>query len=204
MTVPPRPPHSPFQTAADNMNTLADHQRQGRGWGNGTPPGQRQGGPKPDMSKGGNTAAQTNAFLGSLPSDPANAPTGGRGHDHGPSGNSSVPGADFMSDEDIRAFCEYIRKDSRNRATERAMDADHLEAVLRTIPDVHGSRSGSRARARRVSRWLKKIAAAEKAQQKYAAMLYGTFTREFETELKRLSPGRPKQQNRRAPFQFGR
>lgn len=194
MSFPPRPIQAPapFQTSPDNINRRADHQKQARTGANGQ---------RPNMNKNGNSAAATNAFLAGLPSDPANTPTGG--HDHGSSG-SSVPGADFMSDEDIRAFCEYIRKDSRNQATERAMDADHLEAVLRTIPDVHGSRSGSRARARRVSRWLKKIAAADKAKQKYAAMLYGTFTREFETELKRLSPGRPKQQNRRAPFQFGR
>ncbi|MFD3955906.1 MULTISPECIES: plasmid transfer protein TraA [Streptomyces] len=101
-----------------------------------------------------------------------------------------VPGSDFMSNEDIRAFCEYLRKDSRNRATERAMDADHLEAVLRTIPDAAGSLHGSRARARRVSRWLKKVAAAEKAIQKYSAMVYGTFEREYESDLRKVGKGR--------------
>ncbi|WP_197048953.1 hypothetical protein, partial [Streptosporangium roseum] len=94
-----------------------------------------------------------------------NGASGGtRGPGRGAGGK--VPGSDFMSNEDIRAFCEYLRKDSRNRATERAMNADHLEAVLRTIPDASGNLHGSRARARRVSRWLRKVAAAEKAIQK--------------------------------------
>ncbi|RPK56194.1 hypothetical protein EES43_24440 [Streptomyces sp. ADI96-02] len=117
---------------------------------------------------------------------------GGTGAGAGAAGKTGgkVPGSDFMSNEDIRAFCEYLRKESRNRATERAMDADHLEAVLRTIPDAGGSLHGSRARARRVSRWLKKVAAAEKAIQKYSAMVYGTFEREYESDLRKVGKGR--------------
>lgn len=97
-----------------------------------------------------------------------------------------VPGSDFMSNEDIRAYCEHYRKNARNLATEIAMDADHLEAVLRTIRDPAGSLGGSRARARRVTRWLKKVAAAQKAQQKYFASLYGTFEREYESNLRTI------------------
>lgn len=120
---------------------------------------------------------------------------GGNGQQAGGAGGhgGKVPGADFMSNDDIRAFCEYIRKESRNRATERAMDADHLEAVLRTIPDLTGSLGGSRARARRVSRWLKKIAAAEKNIQKYAASVYATFEREYDSELRKIGKGRTQQ-----------
>ncbi|MGW3594989.1 plasmid transfer protein TraA [Streptomyces sp. NPDC005167] len=105
-------------------------------------------------------------------------------------GGGKIPGSDFMSNEDIRAFCEHLRKESRNRATERAMDGDHLEAVLRAIPDLGGSLGGSRARARRVTRWLKKIAAAEKAIQKYSASLYATFEREYDSELRKIGKGR--------------
>ena len=104
-----------------------------------------------------------------------------------------VPGSDFMSNEDIRAFCEYHRKQSRNGATELAMDADHLESVLRTILDPNGTLGGSRARARRVTRWLKKAAAAEKAKQKYFASLYGTFEREFESNLRTVGKARAQQ-----------
>jgi hypothetical protein len=136
-------------------------------------------------------------------------PGGGGGHNgataagHGSAGqqHGSVPGADFMSNDDIRAYCEYRRKQSRSEATEIAMDADHLEAVLKTIPDSTGSRSGSRARARRVSRWLKKAAAAEKAQQKYFAMVYGTFEREYEADLRKIGKGRT-QQNVRQKFSW--
>jgi hypothetical protein len=111
-----------------------------------------------------------------------------------------VPGSDFMSNEEIRAFCEYHRKQSRNGATELAMDADHLEAVLRAIPDVSGSLSGSRGRARRVSRWLKKAAAADKAKQKYFASVYATFEREYESELRKVGKGR---QQQRPAAKFG-
>ena len=104
-----------------------------------------------------------------------------------------VPGSDFMSNEDIRAFCEYHRKQSRNGATELAMDADHLESILRTIRDPNGTLGGSRARARRVTRWLKKAAAAEKAKQKYFASLYGTFEREFESDLRTIGKARAQQ-----------
>ncbi|MBB4893540.1 hypothetical protein FHS39_002571 [Streptomyces olivoverticillatus] len=115
----------------------------------------------------------------------------------GASAKGGVPGSDFMSNEDIRAFCEHLRKEARNRATERAMDADHLEAILRTIPDLSGSLGGARARARRVTRWLKKVAAAEKAIQKYSASIYATFEREFESELRKIGKARPQQRSAR-------
>ncbi|MFD5875685.1 plasmid transfer protein TraA [Streptomyces sp. NPDC060322] len=124
---------------------------------------------------------------------------GGQGVAAGSGTGGKVPGSDFMSNEDIRAFCEHLRKEARNRATERAMDADHLEAVLRTIPGADGTAHGSRARARRVSRWLKKIAAAEKAIQKYSAMVYGTFEREYESDLRKIGKGRH-QPSRAAKF----
>ncbi|MFF2184583.1 plasmid transfer protein TraA [Streptomyces sp. NPDC058155] len=116
---------------------------------------------------------------------------GGGGQQGSAAGNGGkIPGSDFMSNEDIRAFCEYHRKKCRNGATELAMDADHLEAVLRAIPDLSGSLGGSRARSRRVSRWLKKAAAAEKAKQKYFAALYATFEAEFDSELRRIGKGK--------------
>ncbi|MBD3549852.1 plasmid transfer protein TraA [Streptomyces sp. JV180] len=111
-----------------------------------------------------------------------------------------VPGSDFMSNEDIRAYCEYHRKQSRNGATELAMDSDHLESILRTIADSNGTLGGSRARARRVVRWLKKAAAAEKAKQKYFAALYGTFEQEYDSNLRTVGKGRNRPP---APSKFG-
>ncbi|MFH9225924.1 plasmid transfer protein TraA [Streptomyces lydicus] len=180
MTVPPRPTTPPTSAT---KNLTKNVTRNGGGFNPSLNPSLTLNIPGP---KGGGSTGNT--------SGSGAAPGGGaRG--------GSVPGADFMSNDDIRAFCEYVRKDSRNRATERSMDADHLEAVLKTIPDAMGNRSGSRARARRVSRWLKKIAAAEKNIQKYAAMTYGTFEREYEAQLRTISKGRPKQ-NHRQPFNW--
>jgi hypothetical protein len=120
---------------------------------------------------------------------------GGGGTGYG--GGKAMPGSGFTNDEDIRAFCEAIRKEARPKAVERALDAETLESVLRSIPDVHGSMSGSRARARRVSRHLKRIAAAEKLIAKQAAALYASFTREYEAELAQISSGRRRNEPRR-------
>ncbi|WP_306317251.1 MULTISPECIES: plasmid transfer protein TraA [unclassified Streptomyces] len=105
-------------------------------------------------------------------------------------GRRATPGSGFTSDEDIRAYCESLRKEARPRAVERALDSEVLESALRSIPDQHGSMAGSRARARRVTRHLKRIAAAEKLISKQASALWATFTREFQAELAQISSGR--------------
>jgi predicted RNA-binding Zn ribbon-like protein len=105
-----------------------------------------------------------------------------------------------MSNEDIRAFCEFIRKHARNRAVERAMDAEQLEAILRHIPTQDGSMGGARLRARRVSRHLKKIAKAEQAIAKAAAALYAQFEQEYEANLRKVGKARGPQPTR---FTFG-
>ncbi|ARQ69740.1 plasmid transfer protein TraA [Streptomyces marincola] len=112
-----------------------------------------------------------------------------------------TPGANFMSNEDVRAFSEYVRKTARNRAVERSMDAEHLTQVLRHIPTADGSTAGARMRARRVARHLRAIAAAEKVIAKQAAALYGSFEREFESDLRKVGKARPAKQPR-APFSF--
>lgn len=115
-------------------------------------------------------------------------------------GGSGVPGAGFMSNEDIHKFAEYIRKEGRKRAGERAMDAEQLEQVLRHIPDVNGSLVGARMRARRVSRHLKRIAKAEQLIAKEGAALYAAFQREYDAELNKIGKGRAHQTR---PAQFG-
>lgn len=134
-----------------------------------------------NLGKGGNSGGQVGG----------QAPT---------SGNSSrsVPGSDFNSNEDIRAFSEHIRKAARQRAVERSMDAEHLESVLRHIPDSNGTMAGALMRARRVSRHLKRIAKAEQAIGKAAAQIYAQFEREYEAELRKVSKARPAPQRR--PF----
>jgi hypothetical protein len=108
-------------------------------------------------------------------------------------GSKGAPGGDFLSNEDIRAFCEDGRKKSRQRAVERSLDAEMLEGRLRNIPDTYGSMSGARARARRVTRHLKRIAQAEKLIAKGYAALYSAFEREYESELMKIGKGRQQQ-----------
>lgn len=115
----------------------------------------------------------------------------------GTGGGKATPGSGFTSDEDIRAYCEALRKEHRPRSVLRALDAETLESVLRALPDVNGSMSGSRMRARRVTRPLRRIAAAEKLIAKQAAVLWSVFTREFDAELAQISRGRTSQQQRR-------
>lgn len=126
------------------------------------------------------------------------APTAATAGQNGTS--TGTPGGDFMSNEDIRAFSEHARKAARKRAVERALDAEMLEARLRNIPDQYGNMSGSRARARRVSRHLKRIAQAEKLIAKYAAALYAAFEREYEAELMKIGKARTQQKR---PQKFG-
>lgn len=118
----------------------------------------------------------------------------------GGTASKELPGSGFTSDEDVRAFCEGLRRHHRPRAVLRTLDAETLDAVLRAIPDSSGSLSGSRARARRVTRHLKRIAAAEMVAAKSAAALWAAFTREFDSELQ-LSRGRPPKP-RHAPFRW--
>jgi hypothetical protein len=115
------------------------------------------------------------------------------------SSSKAAPGSDFNSNEDIRAFANYIRKEGRDRAAVRAMDAEALETILRMIPDSTGSMAGARMRARRVSRWVRKIAAAEKLIAKCGVGLHAAFEKEFEVELSRIARARPRQPNR-SPF----
>jgi hypothetical protein len=124
-----------------------------------------------------------------------------KGATHTPQkGAQGVPGGDFMSNEDIRAFCEHGRKDSRKRAVERALDAEMLQGRLANIPDSFGTMSGARMRARRVTRWLKRIAQAEKLIAKWYSALYSAFEREYESELMKIGKARTQQ---RQPSKFG-
>lgn len=146
-----------------------------------------------------NPTISVNVNKGGAGNGAGQAPAGGAGGVAGRGGGT--PGADFMSNEDIHKFSEYLRKEGRKRATERAMDAEQLEQVLRTIPDSTGSMAGSRARSRRVSRHLKRIAKAEQLIAKEATAVYASFQREYEAELRKISAARPKQP-RRASFNW--
>lgn len=186
MTTPPRPQHAPTN---------------GSGWTTTAPQTPRQG-TAPNAAKNVNKTRNGGGFNPSLNLTPninvtKNTGNGSSGAARGNgAGHSKVPGSDFMSNEDIRAYCEYRRKQMRELATEVAMDIDYLEAALATIPDENGSRSGARARSRRVGRPGKRSAAALKNCQKYFAQVFGTFEREYDSALRKVGKGRIQQQNR--------
>lgn len=142
--------------------------------------------PKPDVHKSKSLNPSLN---GSVNINIVKNGGGGSGKE----GPKSSPGSDFMSNEDIRAFCEDGRKKARQRAVERALDAEMLEGRLRNIPDTRGSMAGARARARRVTRWLKRVAQAEKLIAKWYAALYSAFEREYESELMKIGKARSQQ-----------
>lgn len=192
------PSGNPFQTAADNGTTMADAQRRGNTAGNGMWPGQRPNQRTTNKTKvGGGFSLNFNVTDKGVPTAPAQGGQAGAGGQ----GSKGTPGSDFMSNEDIRAFSEHLRKEARNRAVERSMDAAQLEARLRNIPDASGRMHGARARARRVSRYLKLIAAGEKAIAKWSTALYSAFEREYEAELIKIGKGRAQPQQRQ-PFNW--
>lgn len=158
--------------------------------------------PKPDINKTNHLGFNPSISLSFVKANvaPGAGPAQG-GASAGGQQKGGTPGAGFHSNEDIHAFAEYLRKQARNRAVERAMDAEQLESTLRHIPAADGSKAGAWLRARRVSRHAKKIAAAEQAIAKYATALYGQFQAEYESELNKVGKGRT-QQAPRAPFQF--
>ncbi|MFC9223190.1 MULTISPECIES: plasmid transfer protein TraA [Streptomyces] len=128
---------------------------------------------------------------------------GGAGSGSGHRPAEGAPGSDFLSNEDIRAYCEWSRKQARDRSSATAMDIDMLEARLKSIPDVTGSMQGARARAKRVVRWGRRIAQAEKLIARWYAALYGAFEREYEAELVKIGRGRAQQPKPAAvPFRW--
>lgn len=179
---PPRPPMPPTPPTPGSPTAGARHVQRGRTVnktknGGGFNPSFNPGlSININKNTGGNTAGQT-------PGQGGPGPASSRG-------TSDTPGSAFMSNEDIRAFAEHVRKEGRQRATLRSMDAEQLEAVLRTIPDVNGSIGGARMRARRVSRHLKRIAKAEQLIAREATALYAAFEREYDSNARTVAKGR--------------
>ena len=183
MTVPPHPQQQRGPSSADQVRSFARHQAE-----------QPFVAPRRQTNKthhgGGFNLTPTVTINVNDKGHPTNNTAGQAGQQGGNGQGKGTPGADFMSNEDIRAFSEHLRKEARNRAVTRSMDAAQLEARLRNIPAADGRMHGSRARARRVTRYLKLIAAGEKAIAKWSTALYSAFEREFEAELIKIGKGR--------------
>src|SRR5690606_27855014 len=87
---------------------------------------------------------------------------------------------------DVRNYCNHLRAVMVTLSFEVAMGAEILKGVLATVPDPEGRIGGSKARAWRVSRKLRKSADAAASAAKNAAATYAKFQQEYEEEINRV------------------
>lgn len=96
-----------------------------------------------------------------------------------------LPMPEFDSPASIRNYCNALRSVGIGLAFEVEMAAEILEGVLKTVPDPQHRPGGSRLRARRSSRKLKKAAEGLKAAAVGAASCYAAFQQDYMEEINR-------------------
>ncbi|MET9815219.1 MULTISPECIES: plasmid transfer protein TraA [unclassified Streptomyces] len=106
---------------------------------------------------------------------------GGRAH-----AESLLPAPEFGSPAQVRNYCNTLRAAAVTLSIEVAMGAEIFEGVLAAVPDPEGRAFGSRIRARKVVRKMRKSADALRDAAKNAAACYSTFQQEFEEEINRV------------------
>ncbi len=99
---------------------------------------------------------------------------------------SLLPAPEFTSPAQVRNYCNTLRAAGVTLSIEVAMAAEILESVLAAVPDPEGRAFGSRIRARKVSRKMRKAADDLRGAAKNAAGCYATFQQEFEEEINRV------------------
>jgi hypothetical protein len=100
--------------------------------------------------------------------------------------NSLLPAPEFSSPAEVRNYCNTLRAAGVTLSIEVAMAAEILESVLAAVPDPEGRAFGSRLRARKVSRKMRKAADDLRDAAKNAAGCYSTFQQTFEEEINRV------------------
>lgn len=158
--------------------------------------GQRPRGPvnDPKTGKFANAGAAAGGFVGAMGSafvppvnitvnnnkGAARANGGGRGQ------QSLLPAPDFGSPALVRNYCNTLRAAGVTLSIEVAMAAEILQSVLAAVPDPEGRAFGSRIRAAKVARKMRKSADALRGAAKNAAAAYSTFQQEYEEEINRV------------------
>ncbi|MEV0174921.1 plasmid transfer protein TraA [Streptomyces sp. NPDC050803] len=104
----------------------------------------------------------------------------------GGQGRSLLPAPEFNSPAQVRTYCNTLRAAGVALSLEVGMAAEILNAVLAAVPDPEGKAFGSRVRAARVARKLRRAEAALRSAAKNAAACYATFQQEFEEEINRV------------------
>ncbi|MFE6784158.1 plasmid transfer protein TraA [Streptomyces sp. NPDC057680] len=103
-----------------------------------------------------------------------------------PHAESLLPAPDFSSPAQVRNYCNSLRAAAVALSIEVAMGTEILKSVLAAVPDPEGRIGGSRIRAAKVSRKLRKAADDLRDAAKNAAAAYATFQQEYQEEINRV------------------
>ncbi|KMS73670.1 sporulation protein SsgA [Streptomyces viridochromogenes] len=145
-------------------------------------------------NKFANAGAAAGGFVGALGGSivpPINVTvnnnkTAARGNGGGSHAQSLLPAPEFGSPAQVRNYCNTLRAVAVTLSIEVAMGAEIFEGVLSAVPDPEGRAFGSRIRARKVARKMRKAADDLRGAAKNAAACYSTFQQEFEEEINRV------------------
>ncbi|MFF4918925.1 plasmid transfer protein TraA, partial [Streptomyces tendae] len=111
---------------------------------------------------------------------------GAAGRPGGASSQSLLPSPEFTSPAQVRNYCNTLRAAGVTLSIEVAMAAEILQSVLAAVPDPEGRAFGSRIRAQKVARKMRKSADALRDAAKNAAAAYASFQQEYEEEINRV------------------
>ncbi|MCI3930195.1 plasmid transfer protein TraA [Streptomyces sp. AN091965] len=143
----------------------------------------------PKGNKFANAGAAAGGFAGGLAGSitpPINI-TINRGNGGAPKqARTLLPDPDFYSPARVRNYCNTLRAVGVTLSIEVAMAAEILQATLAAVPDPDGRAMGSRIRAAKVSRKMRRSAVALRSAAKNAAACYATFQQEYEEEINRV------------------
>ena len=110
---------------------------------------------------------------------------GGQAAPAGNAAGTALPVPEFLSPADVRNYCNALRALAVGLHFEVSMAAEILTAVLANVPDPQGQPFGSKLRARRVARKLRKAGDALKDAATNAAATYSAFQQEYQEEMGR-------------------
>lgn len=96
---------------------------------------------------------------------------------------SLLPPPEFWSPAQTRNYCNTLRAAAVALAIEVSMGAEILSATLSQVPDPEGKSFGSKIRAAKVARKMRKAASGLQAAAKNAAACYSVYSQEFEQEI---------------------
>lgn len=141
-------------------------------------------------NKFANAGAAAGGFVGAMggsfmPNININVSRGGGRHAVG-GGQSLLPPPEFNSPAQVRNYCNTLRAAGVMLSMEVAMASEILHSVLSSVPDPEGRAFGSRIRAAKVSRKLKKSANGLRDAAKNAAAAYSAFQQEYQEEINRV------------------